>query len=147
MEITILPARDADAEALAALRVTAMRESLEAVGRFEPNRARERFLNSFDPKTTFRILSGSKLVGFYALQERETYFWLDHFYVDQALQGIGIGSHVLGNIKDLARKHGKSIRLGALKQSKANDFYRKHGFVEKEQKEWDIYYEWSGPYS
>lgn len=142
MEITILPARDADAETLAALRVAAMRESLEAVGRFEPKRARDRFLNSFDPKTTFRVLSGLELVGFYTLQERETYFWLDHFYVDQALHGSGIGSHVLGIIKDVARNRGKTIRLGALKQSKANDFYRKHGFVEKEQKEWDIYYEW-----
>lgn len=143
MKIEILQARDEDGEELTELRVAAMRESLEAVGRFEPQRARERFLNNFDPQITFRILSGSKLVGFYALQERESYFWLDHLYVDASLQDRGVGSQVMEIIKNIARARKKSIRLGALKESKANAFYRNHGFVEQEQKEWDIYYEWA----
>lgn len=142
MEITILPATDADGDALATLRVAAMRESLEAVDRFEPQRARDRFLNNFDPKTTFQVFSQSKLVGFYALQERETYLWLDHLYIEASKHGSGIGSQVMEIIKNTARNQKKSIRLGALKESRANDFYQKHGFVEKEQKEWDIYYEW-----
>lgn len=142
MKIEILPARDEDGEELTDLRVAAMRESLEAVGRFEPKRARERFLNSFDPKTTFRVLSESKLIGFYVLQERESYLWLDHLYIVASLQERGVGSHVMEIIKDIARNRKKSIRLGALKESRANAFYRNHGFLEQEQKEWDIYYEW-----
>ena len=38
-----------DAETLVAIRIAAMRESLERVDRFDPQRARERFLTSFDP--------------------------------------------------------------------------------------------------
>ncbi len=143
MKIEIQPAKTEDGEELTELRVDAMRESLEAVGRFEPKRARERFLNSFDPKITFRVLSGSRLIGFYALQERESYLWLDHFYIAASLHGRGFGSQVMEIIKNIARSRKKSIRLGALKESRANAFYRRHGFVEKERKEWDIYYDWS----
>lgn len=146
-KLKILQARNEDGDALASLRVDAMRESLEAVGRFEPQRARERFLTSFDPKTTFRVVSGSKLLGFYVLQERETYLWLDHLYIAVSLHGKGLGSQVMEAIKTQARACKKPIRLGALKESRANAFYLSHGFVEKERKEWDIYYEWAENYS
>ena len=36
-----------DAEALVAIRIAAMRESLERLGRFDPQRARDRFLAGF----------------------------------------------------------------------------------------------------
>lgn len=143
MKIEIQQARAEDGEELTELRVNAMRESLEAVGRFEPQRARERFLNHFDPKITFKILSADKLVGFYALQERESYLWLDHLYIAASLHGRGIGGQIMAVIKSIARERKKAIRLGALKESRANAFYLSHGFVEQEQKEWDIYYEWA----
>lgn len=45
-------AQASDAEALADLRARAMRPSLEAVGRFDPVRARKRFLDGFVPDQT-----------------------------------------------------------------------------------------------
>jgi hypothetical protein len=41
--ITLTTAAAEDFEALVALRIDAMRESLERIGRFDPARARERF--------------------------------------------------------------------------------------------------------
>ena len=147
MEIEIVQATDADGAPLAELRVAAMRESLEAAGRFEPERARARFLNSFDPSVTFKVRANLKEIGFYVLREREDYLWLDHFYIDPTFHGQGTGSRVMEIIKEIARSSGKPIRLGALKESRANTFYRSHGFVEQEQKEWDIFYEWKAGYS
>ena len=143
MDIEIVQAVQSDGEALAEIRVAAMRESLESVGRFEPERARARFLNSFDPKVTFKVLTGLKEIGFYVLREREDYLWLDHFYICPRFHGLGAGSRVMEVIKKIARKIRKPIRLGALKDSRANSFYLSHGFVEQERKEWDIFYEWS----
>jgi hypothetical protein len=40
--LSLAPAGEGDFEALLALRMAAMRESLEKVGRFDPQRARER---------------------------------------------------------------------------------------------------------
>ncbi|MDR6410090.1 UNVERIFIED_ORG: hypothetical protein ABIC62_002743 [Burkholderia sp. 1595] len=37
-----------DIETLVQMRIDAMRESLERIGRFEPRRARDRFVSSFD---------------------------------------------------------------------------------------------------
>lgn len=41
--VTFCAAEAADAEALVALRIRALRESLERLGRFDPVRSRERF--------------------------------------------------------------------------------------------------------
>lgn len=46
---------EGDAQALATIRVAAMRESLERIGRFDPDRARRRFLDTFSPDHTFHI--------------------------------------------------------------------------------------------
>lgn len=143
MEIEIVQASDEDGDALAELRIAAMRESLEAVGRFNPERARARFLNSFDPSATFKILSNLTEIGFYVLRERDDYLWLDHLYISPKFHGRGVGSRVMEIIKSAARNSQKPIRLGALKESRANAFYLNHDFVEQERKEWDIFYEWS----
>src|SRR5262245_26909572 len=50
------PAAAADAEALVALRIAAMRESLERIGRFDPQRARDRFLSTFAPEQTQHLV-------------------------------------------------------------------------------------------
>ena len=54
--ITLRGASQADAEALATLRVHAMRESLEQLGRCHSGRARTRFLSSFEPSFTRHIV-------------------------------------------------------------------------------------------
>jgi len=44
MNIKLIPVEASDAEDLVQLRILAMRESLERIGRFDPQRARDRFL-------------------------------------------------------------------------------------------------------
>ena len=51
---------EADFDELASLRIAAMRESLERVGRFDPERARERLRATFDPMHTHGIVVGIK---------------------------------------------------------------------------------------
>ena len=61
MNISLAPACDADLDELVALRVEAMRESLERVGRFDPVRAGERLRASFSAECTRHILAGTRL--------------------------------------------------------------------------------------
>ncbi len=139
-DITFEPVEATDADALASIRVEAMRESLERVGRFDPQRARDRFLSDFSPNHTFRILLSDEEVGFYVVKPEADGFLLDHLYVKPLHQGKGIGAAVLADVFALADQAGVSVRVGALKESDSNRFYIRHGFVLVEQREFDNYY-------
>lgn len=139
-EFTLAPVSAADADALADMRVQAMRDSLEAVGRFDPQRARERFLVSFDPRFTRAVVVGGTRVGFVAVRPDGEGMLLDHLYLLPAAQGRGLGSAVLRRVLAEADLHRKALRVGALKGSDANRFYRRHGFEQVAEGEFDLYY-------
>lgn len=134
------PAALEDLDELVALRVDAMRESLIALGRFDPERARARFASGFAPACTRHIVVGGQRVGFVVVKEQADGLLLDHLYLRPALQGRGIGSAVLTRVMGEADALGLSLSLGALRGSPANRFYLRHGFVRTSESEWDVYY-------
>ncbi len=134
------PATHQDFDQLLALRLAAMRPSLEAIGRFDVARSTERFRASFDPAVTTMILDGDTLVGFYAATRHPDHLHLDHLYVNPAAQSRGIGGRALQRVIDVAESLGLPIRLGALRASRSNPFYRRHGFEVTHEDEWDLYY-------
>jgi GNAT superfamily N-acetyltransferase len=131
-----------DGPELAELRVAAMKSSLEAIGRFDPVRARQRFLSSFSPEETVKIESHRKTVGFYVVRNRKDHLWLDHLYIEPSFQGKGAGVAVIDKIKDMASHENLPIRLCALRESPSNDFYISQKFVFQFEEEWDLHYEW-----
>ncbi len=138
--LALRPADDGDFEALLSLRMAAMRESLERVGRFDPQRARERLSRGFLPAYTRHILMGGELVGFVVVVPREKDCLLDHLYIHPSGQGLGIGSWVMEQVLKEADRHHKAVSVTALKHSAANRFYLRHGFVLQAEGEWDLYY-------
>jgi GNAT superfamily N-acetyltransferase len=133
-------ADSSDAEALVTLRIEAMRESLERIGRFDPERARQRFLAGFSPEYTRRIQANGELVGFFVVKPHEDGLLLDHLYVHPHHQGKGIGAAALLCVLHEAEAKGCSVRVGALRGSPSNHFYARHGFVLVEESEFDNYY-------
>lgn len=146
-ELSFSPIVAADAEALVLLRIEAMRESLERIGRFDPVRSRERFLNGFDPAATRHILLGEERVGFVVVKPQTDHLLLNHLYVLPAFQGCGIGAVALREICADAALRRLPIRVGALRESASNRFYLQHGFLKVAEAEFDIYYlrDWQLP--
>src|SRR5690606_34858636 len=105
-----------------------------------PQRARERFLASFDPSLCRFIVVNSVRVGFVLIRPQKDHWLLDHFYILPNHQGKGIGTAVLRDIFKDADAHHMEIRLGALRGSDSNRFYKHHGFVQTSEAEWDVYY-------
>lgn len=140
MTPTFAPVTHADAETLVAIRIAAMRDSLERIGRFDPQRARDRFLVSFDPALCRFIEIDHSRAGFYTLRPMTDHWLLDHLYIVPAHQGRGIGAAVLREILAEADEHRMPVRVGALRGSDSNRFYERHGFVRTGEAEWDIYY-------
>jgi GNAT superfamily N-acetyltransferase len=138
LEIRMVSAADFDE--LADIRIVAMQESLERVGRFDPDRARERLRASFDPNHTHWIVLGGQRVGFFATRLAGREIWLDHLYIRPEFQSRGIGSAILATIFEMADELERPLMVGALKESRANEFYQKHGFRFSHSSEWDNYY-------
>ena len=123
-----------------AIRIAAMRESLERIGRFDPQRARDRFLSGFDPARTRHVLLDGQRVGFFAVRPQDDGLLLDHLYVAPQAQGRGVGAAVMAGVLADADARGLPVRVGALRGSDANRFYVRCGFELVEQGEWDNLY-------
>lgn len=130
-----------DGHALAEIRALAMRPSLEALGRFDENRVRSRFLETFVPNDTFKIMDDEWLLGFFVVRIKADHHYLDHLYIKPEHQGRELGKLVLHKVVLMAHEKGLPVRLGALKGSRSNDFYTNNGFIKTHEDEFDVYYE------
>ena len=138
-------AQQRDLDALVELRIAAMQESLERIGRFAPERARARLAASFEPARTRHIVVDGTRVGFVVVKPQAEHglldHWLlDHLYLHPTAQGCGTGAAVLAHVIAEANAADVPLRVGALKGSNANRFYQRCGFVLVEATELDNYY-------
>lgn len=134
------PARAEDFEAVLALRMRAMRPSLEHLGRYDETRGRERLAETFDPAHSWHIEVPGRRIGFLIFKRLSHAFVLKGFYIDVSESGHGIGSQVLRHLCAFADHEQLPIELAALKGSAVNRLYLRHGFVAIGEGEWDIDY-------
>ncbi|MDP5239361.1 GNAT family N-acetyltransferase [Uliginosibacterium sp. 31-16] len=132
--------RSQDAEALVTLRIAAMRPSLEKAGRFDAQRARERFLAGFQSEHTQWILCDGQVAGFLVVKPQADTLLLDHLYIHPDFQNRQLGATALQHVFARADAANLPVRVGALRGSDSNHFYQRHGFVQCDETEWDIYY-------
>ena len=127
-----------DFEAMLALRIEALRESLERLGRFNPDVARARLKSQFRPEWMQHLVVDGERVGYFTVEPRDGELRLHHLYLRPTAQGRGIGAWVIDSLKT----KGRPITLAALRESRANDFYLRHGFQVVEVQDFDIEYRW-----
>ena len=136
-----------DFEAMLAIRVESLRDSLERLGRFDPARARERLMAGFKPEFMQHIVRDGERIGFVTLHPDPAAgpptLHLDHLYLRPAWQGQGVGAWVMAWAKAQAVAQACDIRLSALKHSDANRFYLRQGFVQVGESDFDLDYRWS----
>ncbi|MGY5766286.1 GNAT family N-acetyltransferase [Brachybacterium sp. DNPG3] len=123
---------------MAELRAVVMRTDLERLGRYDPHRVRQRFLDAFTPAHTRVIQVAGEDVGLVAVRPEADGVWIEHFYLDPAQQGRGMGGRVLAQIlhTDTA---GAPFRLNVLQGSPARRLYERHGFTRVSEDPIDVY--------
>jgi GNAT superfamily N-acetyltransferase len=131
------PATADDFEALLALRLRAMRPSLERLGRYDEPRIRADLARHFDPAPVHHIVVEGRRVGFVSLKTLSHAMRLDHLYIDPTEQEHGYGHEVLGWVIEQADRAQLPVELCALKGSDAVRFYLRHGFALTGEGEWD----------
>lgn len=140
IDIKIHRANAEDLEALVAIRIAAMRASLEKVGRFDPVRARNRLTRDFQAENTRCFVYENTIVAFITCSQGHGEITIQHLYVLPEFQNRGIGRRALGEIIEQGKRQKQDIRLITLKESRANDFYLKHGFKHISTMEFDNVY-------
>ncbi len=133
------PAEDADVEQIAELRAVTLRPDLERLGRFDPDRVRQRLRDGFVAEHTWVIEVEGELAGCIALRPDVDAQWLEHFYIDPRLQGKGIGSAVLGRLLERCDREHLVVRVNVLHGSRARWLYERHGFTAVTETPVDIF--------
>jgi GNAT superfamily N-acetyltransferase len=123
------PASEADFEPLLTLRIDVMREHLERVFRYDPERARRVFREHFQEPGLRLILIGDTTIGCIGFRIGAAEIKLDSFYLDRRHHNTGLGTAILKVLLAEADALGLPIRLEVLNRSKADRFYLRHGFV------------------
>ncbi|HTR87879.1 MAG TPA: GNAT family N-acetyltransferase [Reyranella sp.] len=133
--------READFEPLLALRIEVMREHLERVGRFTPERSRRVFRGHFDEPGLRLILVGAETAGCVGFRVGPEFVTLDSFYLATRFQNAGLGSAIFKTLLAEADTLKKPMRLEVLKLSPADRFYLRHGFSPIGEGEHDVMFE------
>lgn len=116
-------------EPLLALRIEVMREHLERVFRYKPERARRIFREHFDEPGMRLILTGEEIAGCVGFRIGTEEIKLDSFYLDRRFHNSGLGTTILKVLLAEGDALALPIRLEVLTGSKADRFYLRHGFV------------------
>ncbi|MGV9631337.1 GNAT family N-acetyltransferase [Streptomyces sp. NPDC003487] len=132
------PASVADVEAIAELKAVVMKPDLERLGRYDEQRVRQRLRDRFEPAHTWIIEVDGAFAGCVAMRPAEDAHWLEHFYLDPALHGRGIGSGVLRELLDRSDRAGVPVRLIVVQGSAARRLYERHGFTWEDEDPVDV---------
>ncbi len=133
------PASPGDVEAVAELRAVVLRADLERLGRYDERRVRQRLRDGFVPAHTWTIEVDGAFAGCVALRPDGEVVWLEHFYLDPALQGRGIGSAVLDRLLERCDRDGVVVRLNVLRGSPARRLYERRGFTLDAEDDVDVF--------
>ena len=135
------PVSEADFEPLLALRIEVMREHLERVFRYKPERARRVFREHFDEPGLRLILVGGERAGCVGFRIGEGEIKIDSFYLGRGYQNRGLGAVILKALLAEADALRLPVRLEVLRGSPAGRFYERHGFVKLSEDDVEAEYE------
>jgi GNAT superfamily N-acetyltransferase len=122
------PARPGDVDALADLKLHALRDDLERAGVWRPSYNRARFVREFVPsETTVVVDAEGSVVGCLAVHPEGGTTWLRHFYLREEARGWGLGTRLV--TEAVAAVTTPTVTLDVLTGSRAESLYRRLGFV------------------
>ncbi|MEV7598612.1 GNAT family N-acetyltransferase [Kitasatospora sp. NPDC089797] len=127
---TLRPARPEDLDPIVDLKAQVMRADLERLGRWDPDRSRERVRKSFSPRHTSVLQVDGAFAGCVTIRpDTSGGRHLELFYLAPHLQGRGLGTAVLRHLLADADAAGEAVHLVVLRGSAARRLYERHGFT------------------
>lgn len=103
-----------------------------------------RFARTYRLEEARIILSGGRDVGWFARRESAGDILLTELYVAPASQNRGIGTRILRDLIGAARRRGKTVSLGVMKNNPARRLYEREGFRTVGENEYKFLMRWPG---
>jgi ribosomal protein S18 acetylase RimI-like enzyme len=127
--LTKRPATEADTEFARKTHHTSYRDVIvKQFGDFEEKVQDEFFAKSWKPETHQILLYGDEECGYFSYEVFDDHIFAHELVLLPAFQGKGIGSQVLQDLMEEAKRRGLPVRLQVLRENKAQHLYRKLGF-------------------
>lgn len=139
MNIALRTACEEDVPFARDLYFETMREIIEQLFGWDQNREEQNFARFFKLEEVRIIMAGGQNAGWIQEQISESSINLGSFYIVPAMQGRGIGTHVLRMVLKKAASESKSVTLAVAKINPARRFYEKHGFRTTHEDEHKFY--------
>ena len=131
MEIQFRPATAADQPFLQRLNREAYDELVtRQYGSWDDEFQRARFGKKLQSVQFRIVLLGNQPVGAVSSTEHDDHIFLNELLILPEFQNRGIGSRVLASELRHADLLGKPIRLHTLRLNRAQELYKRHGFIE-----------------
>ncbi len=89
----------------------------------------ENFRQHFNPENQRIIRHEGRDIGSLSLHDHETFLLLDNIALAPELRNQGIGTIVIREVLDLAKRRAIPVRLNVLKANRAAKLYERLGFV------------------
>jgi ribosomal protein S18 acetylase RimI-like enzyme len=137
--ITLRSATTADLAFAAQIYVETMRYITDLLPDFDEARHMARFAERFLPAEVRIIVQGRKEVGWMQVGETIDEIFLKQLFLAPPHQRQGIGSQLLAELIERARRAGKPVRLGVVKINPAVRLYQRHGFTITSQDDFKYY--------
>jgi len=131
------PSRGTDIDWLVELRAEVLRLDLERLGRYDPQRVRDRMRDAFRPKHTRIIVVDGADAGSITVRDEADARWIEHFYLAASAQNRGVGSAVLREV--VGETDPRPFKLNVLQGSPARRLYERFGFTAYEEDVVDVF--------
>jgi len=128
MTITLRPACSADYAFALELYFEAIRPLAGAWIQWVEADQETEFASLWRPNDTRIITLDGQKIGWVEFRQTGDELFLKQFYISPRHQRRGIGSKVLGLLREEQHKTAKSMALFVLKNNPASRFYERHGF-------------------
>ena len=123
------PAKTTDYEFLYQLKVACLKEYVAATWGWDKTYQREHFAAHFDPDLIQIVVVNGRDVGQLSVMDDENGVQISGVYILPEFQNQGLGTTILGDVIEEARKGRQPASLQVLKVNPARRLYERLGFV------------------
>ncbi|HSM55082.1 MAG TPA: GNAT family N-acetyltransferase [Candidatus Sulfomarinibacteraceae bacterium] len=136
MSYSLRPATDDDYHFLYALHCATIRDAVEATWGWDDAFQEAYFRERWDPAARQVVVVGGEDVGVLALEERDGNLFLALIEIAPPHQGRGLGTAIIRDLQEKARRQNRALALHVLKANRAaRRLYQRLGFQTVEERE------------